>query len=628
MKKITLFTLLLLSSICAWAQFSPGQILTAAALNGQFALYAPLGGATFTGPVTIPTLTVTGATSFGAIQTSNATITGGSISGIAPLPVASGGTNSATASGASLDNITGFSGTGFLTRTGASAYSFVANPLPAANGGTGTTSLTQYNVAIGAGAALGFVPPGSTNYALLSNGASANPSFQQLTAPVVNYTSSLTGATTRTQASKNSDVVSVLDFGADPTGTVDSTSAINAAETAIVSSGATLIFPPGTYKETGLTIANNYVHWLALGTVTLIDTSTTPVLSIDGGASGSGIFGFSVEGNFVLQGNSSTPYALYIRAADHGSITDLKITAAATTAPAVRMEWAVADIIKNLRISTNEGFVSGLTPKYGVYMTNRADSTNNGTAANTFINPIIEGVTIGIYGDYAQGNLFVGGTSEANSSYGIQLTANSRDNTFQDMDLEANATADILDAGAYNQYVGMNSNSLAHLQGSSLMLLGGHYQNITIDSSAIGTVLANLRYNRNTGGSISDSGTSTAKINVRNDGTGALDSTTLASLPYVKLSDGISRRVKVSYDALPASGQAVGASPYVYTNSASYDVDASVEVGTVSTIEFSRNSGSTWSTVATSSNFILRLNPGDQMRITYSSAPTLVIIPR
>jgi hypothetical protein len=41
-----------------------------------------------------------------------------------PLAVSSGGTNSATASGTALDNITGFSGTGFLTRTGAGAYAF------------------------------------------------------------------------------------------------------------------------------------------------------------------------------------------------------------------------------------------------------------------------------------------------------------------------------------------------------------------------------------------------------------------------------------------------------------------------------------------------------------------------
>jgi len=48
-----------------------------------------------------------------------------SLSGLSgTLPVANGGTNAATASGTSLDNITGFSGTGFLTRTGAGAYAF------------------------------------------------------------------------------------------------------------------------------------------------------------------------------------------------------------------------------------------------------------------------------------------------------------------------------------------------------------------------------------------------------------------------------------------------------------------------------------------------------------------------
>ena len=64
----------------------------------------------------------------GTIATQNANaiaITGGSISGISPpIPVASGGTNSAAASGTALDNITGFASNGFLTRTGAGAYAF------------------------------------------------------------------------------------------------------------------------------------------------------------------------------------------------------------------------------------------------------------------------------------------------------------------------------------------------------------------------------------------------------------------------------------------------------------------------------------------------------------------------
>jgi hypothetical protein len=51
MKKL-LGLLLLCLSVGANAQFTPGQLLTAAELNNQFALYAPLGGAVFTGPIT------------------------------------------------------------------------------------------------------------------------------------------------------------------------------------------------------------------------------------------------------------------------------------------------------------------------------------------------------------------------------------------------------------------------------------------------------------------------------------------------------------------------------------------------------------------------------------------------
>lgn len=61
----------------------------------------------------------------GTLSNANVAITGGSISGISPpIPVASGGTGAATASGTALDNITGFAGTGFMSRAGAGSYTF------------------------------------------------------------------------------------------------------------------------------------------------------------------------------------------------------------------------------------------------------------------------------------------------------------------------------------------------------------------------------------------------------------------------------------------------------------------------------------------------------------------------
>lgn len=70
MKKLLAFAMLLLASVSSFAQFSPGQLVTAAALNNQFSLYVPIAGGTLTGPLTVPTLT-----------SSNATVSGGSING-------------------------------------------------------------------------------------------------------------------------------------------------------------------------------------------------------------------------------------------------------------------------------------------------------------------------------------------------------------------------------------------------------------------------------------------------------------------------------------------------------------------------------------------------------------------
>jgi hypothetical protein len=73
------------------------------------------------------------------------------VSGV--LPVANGGTNSSSASGTALDNITGFSGTGLIRRTGAGTYTFgtavsltteVTGVLPLASGGT-NKNLTASN---------------------------------------------------------------------------------------------------------------------------------------------------------------------------------------------------------------------------------------------------------------------------------------------------------------------------------------------------------------------------------------------------------------------------------------------------------------------------------------------------
>ena len=181
-----LLCLLLLPGI-AQAQFVNGQVLTATQLNNAFAATLPLAGGTLTGPLTVPSLSVTGS----------------------PIGLASGGTNCSTVSGACLDNITGFSSTGFLERTGAGTYTFVADPLPASHGGTGVTSVSSALV------------------------------------------TSTGGSTARTLAAHFGDVIYARDRGVKCDGSTDDTSAINAITSTTPLQNARLQYPPGVCVFSG-----------------------------------------------------------------------------------------------------------------------------------------------------------------------------------------------------------------------------------------------------------------------------------------------------------------------------------------------------------------------------------------
>jgi len=105
MKKFLLFIGLLWAA-GANAQFTPGQLLTAGELNTQFALYAELASATFTGPVTIPTLTVTTTATLPS-QSAN-TLLGNTSGSSAPPTAVSVGNCSNSSSALSYTAGTGF----------------------------------------------------------------------------------------------------------------------------------------------------------------------------------------------------------------------------------------------------------------------------------------------------------------------------------------------------------------------------------------------------------------------------------------------------------------------------------------------------------------------------------------
>jgi len=129
------------------------------------------------------------------------------------------------------DGLTAFCTGGSITVVGGSTTA-----IDAGGATTGVTNGAGHSVMVqNSSNFLDHISPGTSGYAFMSNGASADPSYQ-------GFTAAGTGASTRTWQAKARDRVSVLDFGADPTCTNDSASSFNAAIAA--SGGAQAVWAP------------------------------------------------------------------------------------------------------------------------------------------------------------------------------------------------------------------------------------------------------------------------------------------------------------------------------------------------------------------------------------------------
>lgn len=77
----------------------------------------------------------------------------------------------------------------------------------------------------------------------------------------LSFLQSGTGAASRTVQAKERDIVSVKDFGAVGDGSTDDTAAIQAAITALASTGGVIVFPRGTYKvSSAITVSNSNIQ--------------------------------------------------------------------------------------------------------------------------------------------------------------------------------------------------------------------------------------------------------------------------------------------------------------------------------------------------------------------------------
>lgn len=241
-------------------------------------------------------------------------------------------------------------------------------------------------------------------------------------------------------------------------------------------------------------------------------TGTGDAFILDGGAAGVGIYGMDV-GPFLIEAHDGAGDGVYIRAVHHSKF-DFNVRGCGTSSAALRTEWLVVDEFR-FTASVNEGGwyndgTGAAKPLYGIYLDDRG--AGEATSYCTFINPVIEGCDTGAYIDQAIGNNFYGGTMEACTNIGMNLTANALWNKTIGCDFEVNTNHDIYISGDNNYISGCDTYSLITVLSGAKnnQIIGGSHSDITINSGAVATLLSGLTYNRfGDSSALTDSGTAT-----------------------------------------------------------------------------------------------------------------------
>jgi hypothetical protein len=235
------------------------------------------------------------------------------------------------------------------------------------------------------------------------------------------------------------------------TGT-DNTVALLAAINATKLIGATVHLLSGIYNHTGLSFALTDFQSLSMvgaGYASILQNIGTGInLSLDG----SGHFAdqsIMTLKDFWLLGGAGTTHGLYLKGINHSHISDIHVPGCGDAG--FYLDTCVCDVLINCAASLNEPLANGYT-KRGIVLDN--------TQASTIINGIWEGITagdgVGIdVGASSNSNIFICGTSEANTIGRRIGAANSYNNVFISIDFEANgvitsgAMAGNVDLGGY-----------------------------------------------------------------------------------------------------------------------------------------------------------------------------------
>lgn len=340
-------------------------------------------------------------------------------------------------------------------------------------------------------------------------------------AALVGFKQSGTGAVNRNVSLELADWVKVSQFGGLPSASASTNSAAFAATvTYAISTGMGVRIPAGSYTlDAPFRLTAGGLRVMPEGKVILNFTHSGNCVEVDGGATGTYIFDvhFGDESNPIwINGNSGTTTALYWRAAHHGSAS----IKAWNCVIGHRTQFAVCNTFW-VTVSNSEAVSNTLVPTAGISCERR--TVGEDTAANTWENPVIEGIKTstghGIYLGNTNRNKFNGGTSEGNV-LGVYATSSAVGDTINGLYCEVNTGAAHFDiSGSLITLIDCFSATATpapaawvrfRTGATDCRVIGGNHPAITVDTGALRTVI--LGNSHSAGSSVIDNGTDTTVI--------------------------------------------------------------------------------------------------------------------
>ena len=376
------------------------------------------------------------------------------------------------------------------------------------------------------------------------------PTLSLLTndASTVIYTPPFTNAVAETVSTKLSESVSVKDFGAKGDGVTDDTVALTNARNFIASNATRykLIFPSGIYKYS---VSPNWAIQDAVieaqGEVILRYTGTGNAVIID---SNSGFTYNMTMTGFIVQAPSTALNGVFVRSVHHSKL-GFDVRGCGSSSAGMLVNFAVVTEFNFICSINEDGWYLGAKPAVGLNLAIR--NTGELVSYCLFPNCIIEGPTIGIQFLGTLGNVFIGGTSEGCSQYGLSASAGANDDLFLGMDFEANTIVDVYCLGTSLSFIGCDSTNNITFGSTAFgcQIDKGSHSSILIDSGAINCSALNLKYNKlNNSSTFTDSGTNSFISNVLNGPTNSrfLTGTLTATLGTIGVNGAASLTVTVA----------------------------------------------------------------------------------